>query len=140
VPRFRMILASALAALLGAGGAVAIAHAVSYETAGDITSTNSGSTGAIGGTVFSDDNSECSFGRRMTVYRKKPGADRKIRETERTNDEGRALFVYPNGLKPGKYYALVARKRLPPKTANHKHVCLAHRTDAGQFEFPDANP
>jgi hypothetical protein len=136
--RIRLGLAAALVAALGAGIAVAVAHVVSYETAADITSTTSGSTGAMGGTVYSDDTDECSARRLMTVYRRRSGPDKQVGE-ERTNGAGRALITFPDGLPQAKYYATVARKRLKPKGSDqHKHVCSDARTDTDTFSFPPA--
>jgi hypothetical protein len=128
----------ALMLVLGLFAGVALAHVVK-ETAGvSASTTTSGNTNAIGGqiTVASTD---CARNRRFQVVRKKPGPDKVVGE-EKTDPLGAALVAFPDGLREDSYYVRVTQRRLQPKNANHRHICLGDRTRSDEFGLDPSFP
>ena len=121
----------ALTALLAIAATAAVAHTRYYPT-GTSFGYDPARKDFLGQVNFPDQSGPCTPGRRVKVFRQRPGPDRLL-GSDRSGShpgDGRGYWIVNlDGIRPGRFYAVVVRKDLAPGDA-HSHICRAYRTSA----------
>lgn len=120
-----------LTALLAIAASAAVAHTRFYSvgTSFGYDPARKDFLGLVGGGFTTG---PCISGRRVRLFRHRPGADRLLgqdRSGSHPGDGPGYWVVAPDGVPPGRYYAVVMRKDLAPGD-RHAHICRAYRTAA----------
>ena len=121
----------ALTALLAIAAAAAVAHTRYYPT-GTSFGYDPARKDFLGQVNFPDTTGPCTAGRRVRVFRQRPGDDRLLgsdRSGTHPGDGPGYWVVDVAGIRPGRFYAVVLRKDLAPGD-RHAHICRAYRTSA----------
>jgi len=120
-----------LTALLATAAVAAVAHTRYYPT-GTSFGYNAAEKDFLGQVNFPSQGGPCTSGRRVRVFRRRPGPDRLLgqdRSGSHPGDGAGYWVVEVAGIRPGRFYAVVLRKDLAPGD-RHAHICRAYRTSA----------
>lgn len=120
-------MAMAMALTLGGSGTV-LAHDAGYKTESSF-GFFSGSPDAFLGDISSS-NRACEPKRSVKVFLKTPGRDKLI-GADRSDAGGQWIIETPSAAS-ARYYAKVAKRRLPGSSA-HNHLCKQYRSSALAF-------
>jgi hypothetical protein len=123
----RLALASALLAL--AFAAVAVAHTTFHAT-GTSFGYDPARDDFLGEINFGSGHPACRSGRRVRLFRQRPGDDRLMGATRSGTSPGDGpgyWVIKPDAVPPGRYYAKVLRRDIGPGAA-HEHICRPYRT------------
>jgi len=116
------VAALALVALIAAGGGVATGHDRGFDSRVRI-------TGYVDNTSFlgrvASDRKQCKRMRRVTVWRRNPGAMDAPVGTAKSNGKGIWAVTAP-GASAGRYYATAKRRVI--RKPGHRHVCRFDRS------------